>query len=778
MNLLQIKSFCFDSKVNTSLTNENDASFFTPQLANDVSMLSYQLETSSFFHDCPEKSKSSTATKELKEFISSIHTSISTMNLTQRDTDCIYDLLNNFTNKTKEFYVSSLESNSTDSISDILDQSSEFIKSELNLQSSVYRRTKKIIQNKCFVNPKELAISLRWEQVKAVRFGKKVFVPRLIQSTFQFVSIVETLVALFKDKDFRDAYFRSNAENNHVCRTGIYSDFCCGSTFKQKFFEENKNCIKLQIYADEFDPCSALQSKAGIHKTLGVYFSIRNIPLKFQSKLKNIYLVCLCNGDDLKTKSTDCNNIWRPIVRDIAYLEEVGITVGDNQNIKGTLTNLSFDNLEANTALGFAGSFSASYYCRFCMLSKTECQTTTVDDAQQHRSKSDYQNQLQTVQNSEKVNFSETKGVKYHCVLNELRYFNVIDNPTCDVMHDHNEGSIPYLLKSFLDLCFKLKLFSADQLDFMFQFHNYGWLNRKNKPSAIHVIDRKRSLGQNATQSICLFRNLPFVLFKFKLHPKLSEWWECIQLLLQFLVIVYSYEISEEELITLEATTNQFLKQIRKCIEEPLIPKLHFMLHYPSIIRKVGPVMFMNTIRYEAMHQIFKNIANKTKNFRNIYKTMAVKHQQQMCVKGSIFHDEIDSTKEKKLDPDSIDEFSEILLEFCKNLKDIREVELLRCNNFEYQKNILVIQKGIFHYIHRIFVIHDEHHFLCKPYEVLSFDNFLNSYKVQEDSQLQYTILKFASLQNKRPYETKILNREEFVIEEDLEIRQKCVLNF
>lgn len=93
--------------------------------------------------------------------------------------------------------------------------------------------------------------------------------------------------------------------------------FELGADDSHPIVENNPYALKIQIYADEFDPCSALQSKSGVHKICGVYFSIRNMPIELQSKLTNINLVCLCNANDLKTEMTDTNNILWPILNDL-----------------------------------------------------------------------------------------------------------------------------------------------------------------------------------------------------------------------------------------------------------------------------------------------------------------------------------------------------------------------------------------------------------------------------------------------------------------------------
>lgn len=58
-----------------------------------------------------------------------------------------------------------------------------------------------------------------------------------------------------------------------------------------------------------------------------------------------------------------------------------------------------------------------------------------------------------------------------------------------------------------------------------------------------------------------------------------------------------------------------------------IIPKLHYLVHYPRMISFFGPLKQMWCMRFEAKHQYFKNVASKTKNYRNICKTLAERHQ-------------------------------------------------------------------------------------------------------------------------------------------------------
>lgn len=730
-------------------------------------------------YDCAEKSKLSGAVIQIKNDIESFHRSINSLHLNQFQTNEIYKIVSTLLPQSAKFSVVALEENPSESAKDVIHRSTDMIISQLNHRSTVHKRQKHFKSNDLFIEPKASAIGLRWERRKVKRHGKIVTIPRLIQNIKYGVSIIERLISLFRLPEFEEYYFKYNSTPNHVCNQSQYVDYCCGSTFQSNDFFQNPFHLKIQLYADELEICNPIGSKSGIHKICNVYFTIRNLPREFSSKLNNIFVVCLINSNDLKSLETDFNNVWHPIVNDLKYLETHGIKTTNHGILKGTLTHLSFDNLGANLGLGFASSFAASNYCRFCMLSKTECQYTVIDDKKNRRTRNDYDRQIEIINNSEKVKYVETKGVKYYCDLNDLNHFKVSDNPTCDIMHDHNEGSIPHLLHLFFDFCISNKMFSSDQLRFMFEFHDYGWMNRKNIPSQINL--DVHSIGQNASQSICLFRRVPFVLYDFKDRDELKSHWKCIQLLLKILVIIYSYKIREVSLKNLEAHIKNFLETILETYNVPLIPKLHFLTHYPSIIRMVGPVAAFNTIRYEAKHQDFKHMSHNTKNFKNIIKSLALKHEQNFCEKGVTCGNIVTCQKPKKIPQDLVAQHEDFLLNSIFETTEWMETKSLQCDNYEYRYGFLFIHDSKLYQIHNIFCLNENYVFASKRYEIVCFNEFLNSFQVKEklnednegneDIEDNYDYIHFKELKNKVSYEIIVLSGNEYVIEEDLDFR-------
>ncbi len=63
-----------------------------------------------------------------------------------------------------------------------------------------------------------------------------------------------------------------------------------------------------------------------------------------------------------------------------------------------------------------------------------------------------------------------------------------------------------------------------------------------------------------------------------------------------------------------------------------LIPKHHFMMHYPSQIEKVGPLGNLWCMHFEARHQYLKKkLIINTRNFKNVTQTLTERHQMRVA---------------------------------------------------------------------------------------------------------------------------------------------------
>lgn len=81
---------------------------------------------------------------------------------------------------------------------------------------------------------------------------------------------------------------------------------------------------------------------------------------------------------------------------------------------------------------------------------------------------------------------SSTYGVKRSSILNQSRYFHVVDGLDLDVMHDQLEGVLPLEIKLLLKKYINMdKYFTLDILNERISSFNYPLVDASNKPSSI-----------------------------------------------------------------------------------------------------------------------------------------------------------------------------------------------------------------------------------------------------------------------------------------------------
>lgn len=277
-------------------------------------------------------------------------------------------------------------------------------------------------------------------------------------------------------------------------------------------------------------------------------------------------------------------------------------------------------------------SFSATYCCRFCLTDKTKLQSVFSEDDPDLilRTKELYSEHCNAL--AQDPTLLSMFGVKRTCPLNSLQYFHSSDNFAVDIMHDLLEGVVQYELKL---LCQYLltDCISVNSLKERIQSFNYGYSERKNRPSGIKVDDGSKDLGLNAIQSWCLLRNTPLMFGD--LVDQDNSYWNLILILMQIVTIVFSPIVTDGMTYFLKHLIFDHHTLFKSLFpEKRLLPKHHLMIHYPRCIRKIGPLIHVWCMRFEGKHNFFKR---SVKNFKNLTKTLVKKHQTQLAFHWKIF---------------------------------------------------------------------------------------------------------------------------------------------
>lgn len=253
------------------------------------------------------------------------------------------------------------------------------------------------------------------------------------------------------------------------------------------------------------------------------------------------------------------------------------------------------------------------------------------------RTKESYSLNLEVIQQLTKIDYKTTIGVKRYCLLNDLKFFHITANKSVDIMHDLNEGVIPKLLKYIFEYFFAERLITETKLTSIIKSFDYGEKYKRNVPSSLLL--KKRNFGQNATQSRCLFFHLPFLFAGFRDDNRVKHVRTLVECLLRIMQTVYSRKLTEEQLVALEKYVVTFLGKFREIFECSINIKMHLLIHYPNIIRQMGPIIHMSSMRLESKHKSLKGLLNSSTNYQNIPFSIATKHQEQLAFKKNSYVD-------------------------------------------------------------------------------------------------------------------------------------------
>lgn len=252
------------------------------------------------------------------------------------------------------------------------------------------------------------------------------------KNTFVYVPLKAVLQNLLRHPDFVSAL---DFRQEHLA--GVFRSFQDSYYFKKSntYTDTEKN-ITLALYIDEFEVCNPLGTSRKIHKIVGVYWIVLNLPAKFRAILTSIQFAAL--GKSIDVRKFGYEKYLEPLLKDLKFIEEYGAEASENFGVK--LFCVCADNLGAHSLAGFQESFSVDKFCRFCLVSHSQIATVKASDfhlrtvEQHNRVEGLHQNQaLKTV-----------NGVKGECVLSKhLAFFHSVTGFPPDILHDLFEGVIP-----------------------------------------------------------------------------------------------------------------------------------------------------------------------------------------------------------------------------------------------------------------------------------------------------------------------------------------------
>lgn len=335
--------------------------------------------------------------------------------------------------------------------------------------SSEYKQIKYLKLKNALVLPEEKIIGQNFQS--EVNRNDGVAMQVLKNDTYQYVPLSKLLKRILEQPGVMPLILQQ-------CITpipGEIATFLDGKLVKKQPPIGDNNCpeIKLLLYSDEFETANPLGSKKCMHKLCAFYINILNLPQDLQCNLNNIHLLALVKSAILSEYGMD--TVLYQIKEDLHVLYEHGLELNcpDYAGIvKPKLFQVIGDNLGLHNMLGFAGSFSANYYCRFCKVHRMRAEILLQEECNLLRNKISYETDIAE-------NNLSTTGLSRSSVLNELPYYHVLENASVDVMHDIFEGIAPLEVKLILKQLVDNGSFTLEEINERISSFSYGFTDKE-----------------------------------------------------------------------------------------------------------------------------------------------------------------------------------------------------------------------------------------------------------------------------------------------------------
>jgi len=403
-------------------------------------------------------------------------------------------------------------------------------------------------------------------------------------STYHYVPIIDMLKAVLSRTDVQKQVQKNEHSSHHP---NVLYDTCDGEC------SNNTECsstavIKLHMYIDEFELCNPIGAKRGDYKLTAVYFTIGNLPKIYRNKDDTIFLCLLARHKYLKLYDRTYHTLFEPLLTDLQTLENGIEYESGSKKIKLTavLEVMLGDNLSSHSVAGFQTHFNSGSFCRFCSIKYSQFRDTLCISKLRERNNAAYANQIKFI--DEDAADAAIYGIKHRCAFSQLSYFKVPEAFPSDIMHDCLEGIIPLTVELVLKQLYNEKLVTVKDLNESLLHTRLPVSDKPNSFSDNFFSGRCKIVGK-ASQKLELFLILPQLVDLTSVGS--SAAWDVYITLRQCMDFIFSPVIEKDSLPFLASLIESYLLKFKSTFGPGnLIPKHHFMMHYPSQIEKFGPL--------------------------------------------------------------------------------------------------------------------------------------------------------------------------------------------
>ncbi|CAF4228074.1 unnamed protein product [Rotaria sp. Silwood2] len=388
------------------------------------------------------------------------------------------------------------------------------------------------------------------------------------------------------------------------------------------------DALLFQLYIDEISLTNPIGAKKDTQKITMIYFQLEDLPDTVKSMLNSIGLVAMCHSNHLSNK-LNRKIFFDPIVEDLNALQTTGVFIpilGDYLNFAFTV--LVGDHLASNDIGGFQKNFNTGEFCRHCHVNYDQKLVPLNQISHPCRMRDQHDNIVQQIINLN--NNVVLRGVVDASPLASLIGFHAVISLPNDLMHDFNEGVCGQLLMAMLKEASTKRILTYSEIESRLLSFEYGINDKSNKPPVIRKKHLKKGkIVGTASQRMLLFKLFPIILYDIIDRLETKEIYICLR---EIVSLIFACPFRKSWLSYLQSLSVRFQCLMVHLLPQLVIPKVHFVTDYAKQIEMNGPAIRHWCMRFESKHQVFKRLAVKSNNFKNILYTLSKRNQMHQCL--------------------------------------------------------------------------------------------------------------------------------------------------
>jgi len=180
-------------------------------------------------------------------------------------------------------------------------------------------------------------------------------------------------------------------------------------------------------------------------------------------------------------------------------------------------------------------------------------------------------------------------------------------------MHDVLEGLMSVIVAVVVKSYVRSGAISLKALNYRISNFQFGISDKCDKfvPFPLDCVSKDKAVSGKAVEKWCLLRLLP--LLPGDVVDDTDKVWQLYILAGKICEIVMAPVVDPAWLPYLELIIAHHHVLLKDVAPKAFIPKMHFIDHYPRLLLTFGPLRHLWTMRFEAVHQYFRQLVKRRK---------------------------------------------------------------------------------------------------------------------------------------------------------------------